>query len=91
MNKQEMIDVIVSSANITKAAAENTFNAFIEAITKSLVDGNKVSIPNVGTLETAQRAARVGKNPRTGETINIPASSAVKFKAAKRLKDAVNA
>lgn len=91
MNKQELIDLMASSADISKAAAENALNAFIEGITKSLVGGDKVAIANFGSFETAKRAERTGRNPRTGEEMKIPASVSAKFKAGKRLKDAVNA
>lgn len=91
MNKQEMIDVMASSADISKVAAEAALTAFIEAITKGMTDGEKVAIANLGAFETSKRAARTGRNPRTGEEMKIPASVSVKFKPAKRLKDAVNA
>ncbi|MEZ5934861.1 MAG: HU family DNA-binding protein, partial [Alphaproteobacteria bacterium] len=63
---------------------------FIEHLQTSLSQGEKISLPGVGQFEIAERAARQGRNPQTGETISIPASKAVKFKAGKALKDAVN-
>lgn len=90
MNKQELVDFMAAQADISKAAAENALNAFVEGITKCLSQGDKVAIANFGSFETSKRSARTGRNPRTGEEMQIPASVTAKFKAGKRLKDAVN-
>lgn len=90
MNKQELIDAMAEAATITKAAAEAAFNSFIGSIENTLAQGEKVSIIGFGSFETAVRAARVGRNPQTGAEINIPESTVAKFKAGKKLKDAVN-
>ena len=90
MNKQELIDIMATQADISKSAAENALNAFVEAVTGTLAGGDKVAIANFGSFETSKRSARTGRNPRTGEEMKIPASVSAKFKAGKRLKDAVN-
>lgn len=90
MNKQELIDLIASQADISKAAAETALNTFVDAVTNTLSDGGKVVIVNFGSFETSKRAARTGRNPRTGVEMKIPSAIIAKFKAGKRLKDAVN-
>ncbi|OGT26706.1 MAG: DNA-binding protein HU [Gammaproteobacteria bacterium RIFCSPLOWO2_02_FULL_42_14] len=90
MNKQELIELMSTEADISGAAAEKALNTFIDATTRTLVDGGEVVIPNFVSIKTGKRAAKSGRNPRTGETIQIPAAITVKFKAGKRLKDAVN-
>ena len=90
MNKADLVDAVASSANLTKSDAANAVDAVFDAITGALKDGNAVSLIGFGTFSTSKRAARTGRNPRTGETINIPASNVAKFKAGKGLKDAVN-
>lgn len=89
MTKVELINAVAQSAEITKKDAEKAVNATIEAITEALAGGEKVSLVGFGTFETRQRPARTGRNPRTKETIQIPASVAPAFKAGKALKDAV--
>ena len=89
MTKVELINAVAQSAEITKKDAEKAVNATIEAITEALAGGEKVSLVGFGTFETRQRPARTGRNPRTKETIEIPASVAPAFKAGKALKDAV--
>lgn len=89
-NKQDLIEVIAAQADISKTAAETALNTFISAVTDTLAEGGKVSIINFGNFETSKRAARTGRNPRTGEEMTIPATVVAKFKAGKRLKDAVN-
>lgn len=90
MNKQELIDLMSLQADISKSAAETALNTFVDAVTKTLSGGGKLAILNFGSFETAKRAARTGRNPRTGVEMKIPASVITKFKAGKRLKDAVN-
>lgn len=90
MNKQELIDAIASRADISKITSENALNAFIDVVTGALTEGDKVSIIGFGSFETSQRAARTGRNPQTGEAMNIPAAVVAKFKVGKKLKDAVN-
>lgn len=90
MNKSELIDAVASSADLSKASATRAVDAFIDAITESLRKGDQVSLVGFGTFEVRERAARSGRNPQTGETIQIKASKAPAFKAGKALKDAVN-
>ena len=90
MNKAELIDAIAESADISKAAATRAVDTVIEQITQSLKKGDQVTLVGFGTFTVKNRAARTGRNPRTGEAINIPASNNPTFKAGKALKDAVN-
>ncbi len=89
MTKGEIVGVISSKAGITKVAAEKALGAFIECITSTLKKGKKVSLVGFGTFSTSKRKARVGRNPRTGKEIKIPALRVPKFKSGKSLKDAV--
>ena len=90
MNKTELIAAIAKAAELSKKDAENALNATIEAITKALVKKDKVQLVGFGTFETKKRAARVGRNPRTGEQVKYPAKNIPAFKAGKALKDAVD-
>ena len=90
MNKAELIAAIAAKTGDTKKAAEASVNAFVEVVTESLVKGDKVQLVGFGTFETRERAAREGRNPRTKETINIPASTVPVFKAGKEFKERVN-
>jgi DNA-binding protein HU-beta len=90
MNKSELIDVIADQADISKAAAGRALDAVTDAITEALKKGDTVSVLGFGTFSVRERAAREGRNPRTGETIKIKASKNPAFKAGKALKDAVN-
>lgn len=90
MNKGDIIAEIASRADISKAAAERALNAIIESVTDTLKKGERVAIAGFGTFSVIDRAARKGRNPQTGAEINIPASTAPKFKAGKALKEAVN-
>ena len=90
MNKSELIDSIAQAADISKAAAERALDGTVAAITSSLKQGNMVTLVGFGTFLVGERAARSGRNPRTGETIEIKASKVPKFRAGKALKDAVN-
>ncbi len=90
MNSSELVAQVATSASLSKAAAEKVVAATFEAITNALKGGDDVRIAGFGTFAVSKRAARSGRNPRTGETIEIAASSAAKFTPAKALKDAVN-
>ena len=90
MNKSELIAAVAKEADLTKKDAEAAVNAVTGVITDALKAGDKVQIVGFGTFETRARAARTGKNPRTGETIEIEASKVPAFKAGKALKDTVN-
>ncbi len=89
MNKTELIAAIAEKAGLTKKDAERALNATIDAIAASLAEGQKVQIAGLGSFEVKTREARTGRNPQTGETIQIAASKLPAFKAAKALKDAV--
>lgn len=90
MNKSEMIDMVAEAADISKAAAGRAVDAVFDGITASMKNGNSVTLVGFGTFSVGDRAARSGRNPRTGETIQIAAAKTPKFKAGKALKDAVN-
>ena len=89
MNKTELIATVAESAGITKKDAERVLNAAFDAITASLVKGERVQLSGFGVFETKDREARVGRNPHTKETIEIPATRVPGFKASKALKDSV--
>ena len=89
MNKTDLIEAMADSADISKAAAGRALDGMIEAIGKALKDGDTVSVIGFGTFVVRERAARTGRNPRTGDEIAIAASKAPAFKAGKALKDAV--
>ena len=90
MNKGDLIEVVADKAGLSKADAGRAVDAVIEAVTKSLKKGKTVSLVGFGTFAVKKRAARTGRNPRTGESIQIKASNVPGFKAGKGLKDAVN-
>lgn len=90
MNKSELIDVVADGADISKAAAARAVDSFIEAVTGALKKDDQVTLVGFGTFLVRERAARTGRNPRTGESIEIKASKNPSFKAGKALKDAVN-
>jgi DNA-binding protein HU-beta len=89
MNRAELIGNMAAAAGISKAKAEEALNEFIKSVGGALKKGDKVSLVGFGTFSVSDRAARVGRNPRTGANINIPASKVPKFKAGKGLKDAI--
>ena len=89
MTKDELVDAIANEAAISKNDAATALKAMTSAISGALANGQDVALVGFGTFSVTQRAAREGRNPRTGESIQIPASRAVKFKAGKGLKDAV--
>jgi DNA-binding protein HU-beta len=90
MNKSELISAISESSDLTKADAGRALDATVAVITESLAKGESVTLIGFGTFEVRDRAARTGRNPRTGETIQIKASKNAAFKPGKALKDAVN-
>ena len=91
MNKTELVAAIAEKAGLSKKDAEGAVKAFTDTVAEQLKAGEKIQLVGFGTFEVAERAARTGKNPQTGEAIKIPASKAPKFKAGKALKDMVNA
>ena len=90
MNKSELIASIATGADISKADAERALNATISTITSELAEGGEVALVGFGTFKVNDRAARTGRNPQTGETIQIAAAKVPAFKAGKALKDACN-
>lgn len=90
MNKTDLVDAVADSAGLSKADAGRALDAMVDAITGALQAGDSVSLVGFGTFSVRDRAARTGRNPRTGETIQIAASKNPAFKAGKALKDAVN-
>ena len=90
MNKAELIDAVAESADLSKAAASNAVDAVFDVITNALKAGDSVTVVGFGTFSVKQRAARSGRNPQTGATIQIPASTLPAFKPGKALKDSVN-
>ena len=90
MNKTELIDHIAKSADISKAAAGRALDSVISAVKTTLKKGGTVTLVGLGTFAVDKRAARIGRNPRTGEAIKIKAARLPKFRAGKALKDALN-
>ncbi|WP_249976736.1 nucleoid-associated protein HU-beta [Vreelandella olivaria] len=90
MNKSELIEAIAASADIPKAAATRALDAMVESVTDSLKKGESVALVGFGTFAIKERAARTGRNPQTGQPIQISAAKVPSFKAGKALKDAVN-
>ncbi|HGJ5858008.1 HU family DNA-binding protein [Arsenophonus nasoniae] len=89
MNKTEVINQIAEKAGLTKKDSEKTLNAFIETVTEALKAGDDVQLVGFGNFQVKQRAARDGRNPKTGETLKIAATNVPSFKAGKTLKEAV--
>ncbi|GED22916.1 HU family DNA-binding protein [Halomonas sabkhae] len=90
MNKSELIEAIAASADIPKAAASRALDAMVDTVADSLKKGDSVSLVGFGTFTVKERAARTGRNPQTGEPIQISAAKVPSFKAGKALKDSVN-
>jgi DNA-binding protein HU-beta len=90
MNKSQLIEKIALAADISKADAGRALDAFIEVTTEELKQGSDVALVGFGTFSVSARAARTGRNPQTGEALQIAAAKVPKFKAGKGLKDAVN-
>ena len=91
MNKAELIAAMAEKAELSKKDSEKALKAFIDVVTDELVKGEKIQLVGFGTFEVSERHAREGRNPQTGETMEIKASKAPKFKAGKALKDIINA
>ena len=89
MNKSELVSFMAKEAEVTQGVALNVLDAFIEGVTSSLKSGDNVTLVGFGTFQVKERSAREGRNPKTGETIQIKASIVPSFKAGKGLKDAV--
>ncbi len=89
MNKAELIAAVAEKTGLSKKDSETAVNAVLDAITSALTDGDKVQLVGFGSFEVKKRAARTGRNPRTKEVVEIPASQVPVFKAGKALKDAV--
>ena len=90
MNKGELIESVSASAGMSRADATKAVDAVLDSVTRTLAGGGSVSLVGFGTFSVKHRAARMGRNPRTGEAIQIRASNVPGFKAGKALKDAVN-
>ena len=90
MNKTELVAAMADQANLSKKDAEAALKAFIDVVSEELKKGEKVQLVGFGTFEVSERAAREGRNPQTGETMEIKASKTPKFKAGKALKDMMN-
>ena len=90
MNKAELITSMAEKSQLTKKDAELALKAFMDSVQEALEKGEKVQLVGFGTFETRERAAREGRNPRTKETISIPASTVPVFKAGKEFKEKVN-
>ena len=90
MNKTELTEAVASATDLSKASAGRAVDAVIDTITNTLKSGDQVSVTGFGTFLVRERGARTGRNPRTGELMEIKASKVPSFKAGKGLKDAVN-
>lgn len=90
MNKTELVAAMAEQTNLSKKDAEAALKAFVDVVSEELKKGEKVQLVGFGTFEVSERAAREGRNPQTGETMEIKASKTPKFKAGKALKDVVN-
>ena len=90
MNKTELIAAIAEKTELSRKDSEKALKAFTEVVEEELKKGEKIQLVGFGTFEVSERAAREGRNPQTGETMQIAASKSPKFKAGKALKDAIN-
>lgn len=90
MSKQQLVEMIAEKAGLTKADASRALDATLESIGEALRTDKKVSLVGFGTFATTYKEARTGRNPRTGESVEIPARNAVSFKVGSKLKEAVN-
>ena len=90
MNKAQLIDAVASKLDISRRSAGDTVDAVLDGITGAIISGDKVSLTGFGTFETTRRAARTARNPRTGESVAVPAATVPKFRPGQALKDEVN-
>jgi len=90
MNKGEFVDAVAAKGEMSKADASNAVDAVLDAVTEAMKQGDQVTLVGFGTFLVRKREARTGRNPRTGEPLQIKASNVPSFKAGKALKDAVN-
>lgn len=90
MNKTELVKVVAEKADLTQAVAADAVNALVDTIIECLVDGDEVAILGFGAFKVAERPARTGRNPQTGETVEVDASKTVSFKVSKSLKEKLN-
>ncbi len=90
MNKGELADAIAAQTDLSKSNAQGVINAFVGAVTSALKSGDKVTLTGFGTFSTSRRAARKGRNPRTGEEIDVKAATVPKFKAGAGLKASIS-
>ena len=90
MTKAELIDAVAEAAGVSKADAERTIGAFFDAVVSETMKGDKVAWPGFGSFSTTKRPARVGRNPQTGASVKIPASTALKFTSSSVLKQTLN-
>jgi DNA-binding protein HU-beta len=90
MTKAELIEAVANEAGVTKADAERTIGAFFDLVVKTTSKGDKVAWTGFGSFSTTKRKARTGRNPQTGATVNVPASTAMKFSASSTLKAVLN-
>ena len=90
MNKAELVEKVAEEADVSKSAAGRAVDAVLDGVAQSLCDGEPVQLIGFGTFSVRERPARTGRNPQTGETIEIKASKVAAFKAGKALKDALN-
>ena len=90
MNKSELINAIAARSGVSRKIVEQVFSALIEVIKDTLRRGEKIRLVGILLIEVVQRAAKKGRNPRTGAEINIPTTKQIRFKSGKQLKDAVN-
>lgn len=90
VNKTQLAAIVAEKLNISKTDGDKAVSAFVDAVTEALAEGNEVALVGFGTFKVQHRKARTGKNPQTGEDIQIAASNSATFKAGKALKTAVN-
>lgn len=90
MNKRELVDAVAEKTGLPKSGAEEAVDAVVGAISSALQSGDKVAVPGFGTFEVRERAARTGRNPQTGESMEIAASRSAAFKPASALKQGLN-
>ena len=90
MNQTELIEQVADEANLTKTQAQDAIKALLKTVMQVVADGNKVTLVGFGTFEPRMRSAREGRNPKTGDTLQIPATRVPIFAAGKTFRDAVN-